>query len=283
MGRPHRVSPARRRWMTLACSACVPCEKFSRATSMPAPARRSSCSALALAGPMVQTILVRVRRISASLAPRAARGGARAGSREELAGEGDVGLRRDLLRRARGHHAAAGVAALGPEVDHPVRRLDDVQVVLDDHHRVALLDEPVQDLQQLLDVGEVEPGGGLVQDVEGAAGGPPGQLGGQLHPLGLAARERGGRLPEADVVEADLVERAQLVADRPERARRSREPRARSWRARRRWTSPCSAPRGSRGCSAGPCTPRTSRRRRAGSASRSSPGRRPGTPRSARP
>ncbi len=44
----------------------------------------------------------------------------------------------------------------GPEVDDPVGRLDDVEVVLDDEDGVAAVDEPMEDLEQLLDVGEVE-------------------------------------------------------------------------------------------------------------------------------
>src|SRR5437899_1134672 len=58
MGLPHRDSPSRILRMTSAWSACVPCEKFRRATSMPAATRRSSASAVPLAGPMVQTIFV---------------------------------------------------------------------------------------------------------------------------------------------------------------------------------------------------------------------------------
>jgi len=36
-------------------------------------------------------------------------------------------------------------------------RLDHVHVVLDDEHRVAELDQPLEHPEQLLDVGEVEP------------------------------------------------------------------------------------------------------------------------------
>ena len=39
---------------------------------------------------------------------------------------------------------AAAMAAFGPEVDHPVGRLDHVQVVLDDEHRVARVDQAVE-------------------------------------------------------------------------------------------------------------------------------------------
>ena len=65
---------------------------------------------------------------------------------------------------------AAAVAAFGAKVDHPVGGLDDVQIVLDHDHGVALLDQLVQHLQQLGDVVEVQAGGRLVQDVERAPG-----------------------------------------------------------------------------------------------------------------
>ena len=58
-GRPQRASPSRMRRTTSACSSCVPWEKLRRATSRPAATRRSSSSVLLLAGPIVQTILVR--------------------------------------------------------------------------------------------------------------------------------------------------------------------------------------------------------------------------------
>jgi hypothetical protein len=43
--------------------------------------------------------------------------------------------------------------------------------VLDDDHRVALVDQFVQHFQQLGDVVEVQAGGRLVENVERAAGG----------------------------------------------------------------------------------------------------------------
>ena len=73
---------------------------------------------------------------------------------------------RDVLGRADGDELAARLAALRPEVDHPVGLLDHVEVVLDHDHRVAAVDEPLQRLEQLLDVREVEPRRRLVEDVE---------------------------------------------------------------------------------------------------------------------
>ena len=96
----------------------------------------------------------------------------------------------------------------------PVGGLDHLEVVLDHHHGVALLDQRVQHLQQLAHVLEVQAGGGLVEDVERLAGRAPRQLLGELDPLRLAARERGRRLAELDVAEADLLQRLELVADR---------------------------------------------------------------------
>ena len=76
------------------------------------------------------------------------------------------------------------------------------------------VDEPVEDLEQLLDVGEVEPGRRLVEDVQRPPGRPPRQLGRQLDPLRLAARQRRRRLAEMDVAEPDVEQRLELRARR---------------------------------------------------------------------
>ena len=74
---------------------------------------------------------------------------------------------RHLLRRAGHDDLAAGVAAFRAEIDDVVGGLDHVHVMLDEQHRVAGVDEPVQRLEQALDVGEVQAGGRLVEDVDG--------------------------------------------------------------------------------------------------------------------
>ena len=128
----------------------------------------------------------------------------------ESAAEGRPGMalrgRGHLLGRPLGDDPAAVLAPLGPEVEDPVGRLHHVEIVLDDDDRVPLVLEPVQDFQQLLDVVEVEPGGRLVEDVEGLAGALLDQLARQLDPLGLAAGERGRGLAELDVVEPHVVQ-----------------------------------------------------------------------------
>ena len=59
----------------------------------------------------------------------------------------------------------------------------------------------------------MQAGGGLVEDVDGVAGGALGQLAGQLDPLRLAARQRRRRLAEAHVAEADVDERLHVAGD----------------------------------------------------------------------
>ena len=68
-----------------------------------------------------------------------------------------------------------------------VRGLDDIQVVLDDQHGAAAVAQPLQNLQQALDVVRVQAGCGLVQHIEGFAGIAAGELRGQLDALRLAA------------------------------------------------------------------------------------------------
>ena len=71
----------------------------------------------------------------------------------------------------------------------------------------------MEHFEELLDVGEVEPRGGFVEDVERATRGASRELGRELHSLGLAARDRRRRLAEPDVAEANVNEGLQLRAD----------------------------------------------------------------------
>ncbi len=129
-------------------------------------------------------------------------------------GAGDaVRVGGDVLRPAFGNEAAAARAAIGAEFDHPVGAGDDVEVVLDDDDGVAGLAQLEQHAQQQFDVGEVQAGGGLVEDVKGAAGVAFGEFERQLHPLRLAARQGDGRLPEADIAQPHVLERLQLAGD----------------------------------------------------------------------
>ena len=118
-----------------------------------------------------------------------------------------------VFRRARRNHVAALLARLGPQVDHPVGRLDHVEIVLDHHDGVAQVDQPVEHVQQLGQIVEVQAGRRLVEQIERPAGVGPGKLGGQFDPLGLAAGERRGRLAEREIVQPHVAERLQRPAN----------------------------------------------------------------------
>jgi hypothetical protein len=71
-----------------------------------------------------------------------------------------------LGRRAFEHHPPAVVAGAGAEVDDPVGVGHHGLVVLDHDHRFAAVHQPVQQAKQLPQVGQVQPGGGLVEYVQ---------------------------------------------------------------------------------------------------------------------
>ena len=102
-----------------------------------------------------------------------------------------------LLGRAFGHDLAAGVAAFRAHVNNMIGVFNNVQVVLDDYHAVAGVNQSVQDVQQLIDVCHVQAGGRLVQNIQCAAGWPADQFAGQFDALGFAAGQRCGRLAQS--------------------------------------------------------------------------------------
>jgi hypothetical protein len=61
-----------------------------------------------------------------------------------------------------GDELAAMCTGFGAEVEDPVGGFDDVEVMLDDEEGVTGIDEFLEDSEEVLDVGEVEAGGGLV-------------------------------------------------------------------------------------------------------------------------
>ena len=88
---------------------------------------------------------------------------------EPVAGVG-VEAGGDLFGCAFGDDVATGFPALGSKVDNPVGGFNDVEIVFDDDERAAAVDELAEGGEELGDVVEVEAGGGLVEDVEDAAG-----------------------------------------------------------------------------------------------------------------
>jgi hypothetical protein len=70
------------------------------------------------------------------------------------------------LRCALDDEAAAAIAAFRTQIDDPIRLGHDIQIVLDDDDRVAGIDETMQNLQQLLDVGHVQTHRRLIEHIQ---------------------------------------------------------------------------------------------------------------------
>ncbi len=72
----------------------------------------------------------------------------------------------NLSRRTRHHHPAAGISPFGPQIDHPVGRLDNIQVVFDHQHRMPFFRQAMKHIQQPFDILKMQAGSGFIKDEE---------------------------------------------------------------------------------------------------------------------
>src|SRR6185436_5159628 len=79
-------------------------------------------------------------------------------------------LRNERGRRAFEHDAPAVVTGARSEVDDPVGVRHHRLMVLDHDDRFSGVDEAIEEREELREVGEMEPGRGLVEDVHAAFG-----------------------------------------------------------------------------------------------------------------
>ena len=117
------------------------------------------------------------------------------------------------LGRSGHDHPTAAVSALRTQIDDPVRRLNDIEVVFDADDAIPCIHETVQYRQQSPNVVKVKPGGGLVQQVQRSTGRALDQFACQLDSLGFAAGQRRAGLAQFEVVQADVVKRRQHRAN----------------------------------------------------------------------
>jgi hypothetical protein len=61
----------------------------------------------------------------------------------------------EMRGRASDDYLSPGVAAFWAEIDDIVCLADDLQVVLHYHHRIALIHQRLQDMQEFLDIRQV--------------------------------------------------------------------------------------------------------------------------------
>ena len=71
-----------------------------------------------------------------------------------------------LFRSSGGDNPATPITSLGSEVDYPVGGLNDIEIVFDDNHCVAMIPQPVQHRQKLLDIVEVKSSGRFIENIQ---------------------------------------------------------------------------------------------------------------------
>ena len=101
---------------------------------------------------------------------------------------------------------AAFFARAGTDIDHIVAGRNHAHVVFDDNHGVARFDQTVQLRDKLFDVGRMQAGGWLVENIQRVAALDPLQLGGEFDALGLTTGKLRGGLAEAQIAQADFAQ-----------------------------------------------------------------------------
>ena len=107
---------------------------------------------------------------------------------------------------------AAVHAGAGADVDHVVGGADGVLVVLDHDHRVAEVAQPPQRFQEPGVVALVQADRGLVEHVE-HAGEAGADLRGEADALALAAGERARGARQGQIIEPDIDQKFEPLAD----------------------------------------------------------------------
>ena len=115
-----------------------------------------------------------------------------------------VGVQLNFLRRAGGDDPAAGLTAAGAHVDEKVRVADDVEVVLDDHDRCAVVQKRLEDAEQHANIQRMQADGRLVKDKHCVMLGLA-HLAGQFQPLRFSAGKAGCLLAKGQVAKAKFL------------------------------------------------------------------------------
>ena len=111
-----------------------------------------------------------------------------------------------------GDDLAAMDAGAGPDVDDMIGGEDRVLVMFDDDHRIAEIAQPPQRVEQPRIVALMQADRGFVEHVE-HAGQARADLRGEADALAFAARQRARGARQRQIVEADIDEEPQPVAD----------------------------------------------------------------------
>ena len=110
-----------------------------------------------------------------------------------------------FLRSSLCNHSSPPVTAFRPDIDDIIRRLDDIQIMLNDNDRVAAVRQSSQNLDQFFHIGKMKACRRLVQNIDGLSGTSSGKLCSQLDALCLPAGKLCGGLSQTDVRKPNIV------------------------------------------------------------------------------
>ena len=133
---------------------------------------------------------------------------------------------RHLFRSPTYNHRPSSLSSLGADIEDMVGFSDDVEIVLDDHYGVSIVDQAMENLNQPGYVTWMKPNGGLLNQIEVALGLPvfanafvggaadaPAQFSHQLKALGLAPRQGRTRLAKPKIACASIRQEAERPSD----------------------------------------------------------------------
>jgi hypothetical protein len=73
---------------------------------------------------------------------------------------------RDLLWPTTPQDLPSLIPSFGTKINDLISGLDHVHVMLNDDDRIAGISQPVENIQEFLNIGEMEPSGWFIQDVD---------------------------------------------------------------------------------------------------------------------
>ena len=112
----------------------------------------------------------------------------------------------DLFGCAGGNDFSAGVAAFGTKVNDIIGHLDHVQIMLDHNDGIAQIGQSPQNIHQVMNIGKVQAGRWLIENIQRMAGARLAEFGGEFNALGLAAGQGRAGLAERHIPQADITE-----------------------------------------------------------------------------
>src|SRR5207245_11599935 len=113
----------------------------------------------------------------------------------------------NFFRGPSAHDLAATFATFRSQIDNPVRAFDHLQIVFNHDHRITRVAQLHQYLQEFLNVGEMQSGGRLIENVERAPSCLFRKLSREFYALGFSAGESRACLAKSKVTQTYIQQR----------------------------------------------------------------------------